>query len=232
MEKSVPRVRDPAFRTGSRVEKKTSVPEDGSAETTVPLVASVSQFVRPAFHAAPREASPPRLVGHRGGRSQQSEDDSHPRGQFSPVTLARQSTGGLQLFALLDLKYGRNTRMRKIHWPHHRGAITKPCIRAAVLRFLRRAVEDPSLRVAFGAGRPQQIRCASTKITPSEWYQLTMEIAGDEMRVSLDGKAIGYLNRSIQPVTLPASGGSLSSAITRILLSIRRRNCGAGTGWR
>lgn len=34
------------------------------------------------------------------------------------------------------------------------------------------------------------------KLEPARWYQLTMEIAGDEIRVSLDDRAVGYLKSS------------------------------------
>jgi len=34
------------------------------------------------------------------------------------------------------------------------------------------------------------------KLDPARWYQLTMEIVGEEMRVSLDGKPVGYLKSS------------------------------------
>jgi len=33
----------------------------------------------------------------------------------------------------------------------------------------------------------------ATKIEPDKWYTFTVEIAGDEMRASLDGKPVGYL---------------------------------------
>ncbi len=34
------------------------------------------------------------------------------------------------------------------------------------------------------------------KLETGRWYQLSMEIVGDEMRASLDGKAVGYLKSS------------------------------------
>ena len=34
------------------------------------------------------------------------------------------------------------------------------------------------------------------KLEPARWYRLAMEIVGDEMRVSLDDKAVGYLKSS------------------------------------
>jgi len=34
------------------------------------------------------------------------------------------------------------------------------------------------------------------KLEPARWYRLTMEIVGDEMRVSLDDKAVGWLQSS------------------------------------
>jgi hypothetical protein len=34
------------------------------------------------------------------------------------------------------------------------------------------------------------------KLNPTRWYDLLIEIVGDEMRVSLDGKAVGYLKSS------------------------------------
>ena len=43
------------------------------------------------------------------------------------------------------------------------------------------------------AGREQSIPIA---LDPARWYALAMEIVGDEMRVSLDGKAVGYLKSS------------------------------------
>jgi hypothetical protein len=43
------------------------------------------------------------------------------------------------------------------------------------------------------AGRSVNI---PTKLDPARWYELAIEIVGDEMRVSLDGKAIGFLKSS------------------------------------
>ncbi len=43
------------------------------------------------------------------------------------------------------------------------------------------------------AGRSQNV---PMKLDPMRWYQLAIEIVGDEMRVSLDGKAVGYLKSS------------------------------------
>lgn len=42
-------------------------------------------------------------------------------------------------------------------------------------------------------GRSQSI---PMKLDPERWYQLAIAIVGDEMRVSLDGKAIGFLKSS------------------------------------
>ena len=43
------------------------------------------------------------------------------------------------------------------------------------------------------AGREQSIPIA---LDPARWYSLVVEIVGGEMRVSLDGKAVGYLKSS------------------------------------
>jgi hypothetical protein len=43
------------------------------------------------------------------------------------------------------------------------------------------------------AGRSQSV---PMPLDPARWYELVMEIVGDEMRVSLDGKAVGYLKSS------------------------------------
>jgi len=43
------------------------------------------------------------------------------------------------------------------------------------------------------AGRTQSV---ATKLDPARWYDLLIEIVGDEMRVSLDGQAVGYLKSS------------------------------------
>ncbi|MDB6007144.1 MAG: hypothetical protein JWR15_4131 [Prosthecobacter sp.] len=56
--------------------------------------------------------------------------------------------------------------------------------------------KDPARKAEVAklvAGRSVSI---PTKLDPSRWYQLAIEIVGDEMRVSLDGKAIGYLKSS------------------------------------
>jgi hypothetical protein len=43
------------------------------------------------------------------------------------------------------------------------------------------------------AGRSQSI---PMPLDPARWYELVVEIVGDEMRVSLDGQAVGYLKSS------------------------------------
>ncbi len=56
--------------------------------------------------------------------------------------------------------------------------------------------KDPARKAEVAklvAGRSVNI---PTKLDPTRWYQLAIEIVGDEMRVSLDGKAIGYLKSS------------------------------------
>ena len=50
----------------------------------------------------------------------------------------------------------------------------------------KRKAEADKLLVGRGSAVP-------VKIEPHRWYQLSVEIVGDEMRVSLDGKAVGYL---------------------------------------
>ncbi|QIF02807.1 hypothetical protein [Roseimicrobium sp. ORNL1] len=65
---------------------------------------------------------------------------------------------------------------------------------------LRREIEemkkDPARQaeaVKAVAGRAQGF---PMQLDPTRWYDLTIEIVGDEMRVSLDGKAAGYLKSS------------------------------------
>ncbi len=56
--------------------------------------------------------------------------------------------------------------------------------------------KDPAKKAEVArlvAGRSVNI---PTKLDPTRWYQLAIEIVGDEMRVSLDGKAIGHLKSS------------------------------------
>lgn len=65
---------------------------------------------------------------------------------------------------------------------------------------LRREIEemkkDPARKAKAAkavAGRTQGF---PMKLDPARWYDLTIEIVGDEMRVRLDGKAVGYLKSS------------------------------------
>lgn len=65
---------------------------------------------------------------------------------------------------------------------------------------LRREIEemkkDPARQAEAAkavAGRTQGF---PLKLDPTRWYDLTIEIVGDEMRVSLDGKAVAYLKSS------------------------------------
>jgi hypothetical protein len=56
--------------------------------------------------------------------------------------------------------------------------------------------KDPAKKAEVAklvAGRSKSF---PTKLDPSRWYQLTIEIIGDEMRVTLDGTAIGSLKSS------------------------------------
>ncbi len=56
--------------------------------------------------------------------------------------------------------------------------------------------DDPQRKEEYrklSAPRQQSIQ---TKFEAGRWYQVTMEIVGDEMRVTLDGKPVGYLKSS------------------------------------
>ena len=56
--------------------------------------------------------------------------------------------------------------------------------------------KDPARKAEVAhlvAGRSKSI---PTKLDPSRWYQLAIEIVGDEMRVRLDGAAVGFLKSS------------------------------------
>jgi hypothetical protein len=65
---------------------------------------------------------------------------------------------------------------------------------------LRREIEemkkDPARQAEAAqlvAGRTRNI---PTVLDPTRWYELVIEIVGDEMRVSLDGQAVGWLKSS------------------------------------
>ena len=65
---------------------------------------------------------------------------------------------------------------------------------------LRREIEemkkDPARQAEAAKAAAGRTRGFPIKLDPTRWYDLTIEIVGDEMRVSLDGKAVGYLKSS------------------------------------
>ncbi len=52
---------------------------------------------------------------------------------------------------------------------------------------------DPARKVEADKLIEGRTAIVKTKIESDRWYAMTIELAGDRMRVSLDGKAIGYL---------------------------------------
>lgn len=65
---------------------------------------------------------------------------------------------------------------------------------------LSRAIEemkkDPNRKVDVAKLLAGRSRSVPVKLDPTRWYQLAIEIVGDEMCVSLDGMAVGYLKSS------------------------------------
>ncbi|HEY3900829.1 MAG TPA: hypothetical protein VGM54_19620 [Chthoniobacter sp.] len=65
---------------------------------------------------------------------------------------------------------------------------------------LRQEIEkmrkDPARQAEVAKAVAGRTRNIPMELDPKRWYDLLIEIVGDEMRVSLDGKALGYLKSS------------------------------------